>query len=151
MSILKRIHIYDIDETLVNSKHRYRNLPSGSIDLPYWIKNATPEKIAMDSLLPLAEQYKADILDPSIYVVIATARYCQDADYDYVKRELGWPDYFISRKANDNRADSVLKVLGLRRLRSLRQFAQLAACFWDDNPLNIKAVQSELGIKSALV
>lgn len=148
--MIKRIHIYDLDGTVIDSDHRYRNLPNGSIDLPYWIRMATPENIARDTLLPLAEQYKRDLLDPSTYVVVATARQMADADYHFLASHLGMPDHLISRKVGDSRADFVLKVAGLRKLFSLRQFAMTAKKFWDDNPLNIQHV-SKLGIESVLV
>ena len=137
---IKRIHIYDIDETLVNSSHRYRNKPCGSIDLDYWIKHSTPEKLALDSLLPLADQYKADLSDKHTYVVIATARPCAAHDYNYIRERLGTPQHMISRPIGDSRPDVVLKVLGLRKLLSLKQFSGIAGKFWDDNPLNIAAV-----------
>ena len=111
-----KLRIYDLDETVINSKHRYKNLPCGSIDLDYWIANSTPEKIAKDSLLPLAAQYKKDIACPQTVVVVATARQCMNHDYLYVAKHLGAPNHFISRRAGDKRSDSLLKVLGIQRL-----------------------------------
>jgi len=143
---MKKILIYDLDGTLISSDHRYRNLESGSIDLPYWIRNATPANIAKDTLLPLAAHYKAAILNPLAYVIVATARLMSDADYAFLHSKLGKPDHIISRRgATDNRPDPVLKVAGLRKLLNLKQFKGKPATFFEDNPLNIEAV-AKLGI-----
>lgn len=48
------IIIFDLDGTVIDTSHRYRNLPCGTIDLDYWFANSTPEMIAKDKLLPLA-------------------------------------------------------------------------------------------------
>jgi len=136
-----KIFVYDLDQTLIDSSHRYRNLPSGSIDLPYWIKNATPENIAKDSLLPLAKHYQAALANPAIYVIVATARAMGASDYAYLYNKLGKPDYIISRQGQaDRRPDAVLKVNGLRKLFNLKQFQTATKVFWDDNPINLKAV-----------
>lgn len=135
-----RIVIYDLDETVINSKHRYRNLPSGSIDLDYWIANSTPEKVAQDSLLPLAAQYIKHIACPNTIVIVATARVCRNQDYLYVAAKLGCPDHFISRRVGDYRADALLKVLGLQHLFDSKGWHDLTAHFFDDNILNIRAV-----------
>lgn len=150
-TMISRIHIYDLDGTVIDSDHRYRNLPNGSIDLPYWIENSTPEKVAMDSLMPLAAQYIRDLLDPSTYVVVATARLMAESDLIFLANKLGMPDYMISRRdRTDERKDYVLKVSGLRKLFNLKQFRDTAKKFWDDNPANIEHV-SKLGVESVLV
>ena len=148
---IRRVHIYDLDGTVINSDHRYRNLPNGSIDLQYWIKMATPENVAKDTLLPLADQYKRDILDPSVYVVVATARVMRPEDTQFLTEKLGTPDHMICRRGEDDaRRDYVLKVSGLRKLFGLKQFRATAKKFWDDNPLNIEHV-SKLGVEVVLV
>lgn len=135
--MIKRIHIYDLDGTVINSMHRYRTDETGKrIDLQYWIENDTPEKIAQDSLLPLAHQYRDDLANPEVYVIIATARACveNDANYTFVARYLGLPNRFVHRKGRkDNRKGAALKIAGIRPLLNLRQFKNADVHMWEDN------------------
>ena len=126
---MKRIHIYDLDGVLVDTSHRYRNLENGTIDLTYWLENARPEKIALDTLLPLAAQYKADLTDPDTYVVICTARQAQQADFDYIANRLGNPNKIIYRPTGNMEADAKLKRRGLCKLLNLRQFQNITRKF----------------------
>lgn len=134
----KEIHVYDMDGTLICSLHRYKTIINKAgeekIDLPYWRENSTPEKIMCDSLLPLTAQYRAQLRDPNIYVVIATARVFSDADYMFIYNILGKPNHIIHRKEGDNRRGAVMKLAGLRKLFSLKQFAKVTnRHFWEDN------------------
>jgi len=132
--MIKEIHIYDMDGTIVCSMHRFKTLPNGKIDLNYWIENCTPEKIAQDSLLPLAEQYQAQLSDPEIYVVIATARVIEAADLAYIKNVLGMPNRIVSRNGRgDTRKGADMKIAGLRFLNNLKQFKGAAKHFYEDN------------------
>ena len=131
--MIKEIHIYDMDGTIVCSLHRFATTSEGKIDLPHWIENATPEKIAQDSLLPLADQYQAQLADPEIYVVIATARVMSQADFDFVKNVLGQPNKIISRKMGETTKGSEMKIAGLRFLKNLKQFASVPKTFYEDN------------------
>jgi hypothetical protein len=138
---MKRVAIYDMDGTIVCSLHRYRTDNTGQkIDLKYWRDN---EHRAMeDSLLPLAEQYKADLEDKDCFVIIATARILREADNMFINTVLGKPDYIISRKENDSRSGGLLKVLGLKKLFSLKQFSKVKekAVFYEDNHSYLKTV-----------
>lgn len=140
---IKKIRVYDMDGTIVCSLHRYRTMPCGSrIDLEYW--RANEPRAYDDSLLPLAETYKADLLDPETFVVIATARVLNGPDYAFIADKLGMPDHIISRKAGDTRSGALLKVLGLRRLLSLRQFSDVRdMVFFEDNKAYLNAVVNE--------
>jgi hypothetical protein len=136
---MKKIAIYDMDGTIVCSLHRYRTIDN-KIDLQYWRDN---EYRAMgDSLLPLAAQYKADLKDNDTFVIIATARVLHEADNEFINNVLGKPDYIISRKDNDNRSGGLLKILGLKKLFSLKQFNKVkeTAVFYEDNTSYLKAV-----------
>ena len=132
--MIKEIHIYDMDGTVVCSMHRFKTLPNGKIDLNYWIENCTPEKIAQDSLLPLAAQYKAQLADPEIYVIIATARVIENADMTYIKNVLGMPNKIVSRNGrSDSRKGADMKIAGLRFLNNLQQFKGAVKHFYEDN------------------
>ena len=123
-----------MDGVLVDSMHRFRTLPNGKIDLQYWIENE--HKAYNDKLLPLAEQYKEQLRDKNTYVIIATARVLNDPDIKFIEDKLGKPNYIISRNGrNDSRRGAQLKLSGLKRLLSLRQFARIEERhFWEDNP-----------------
>ena len=135
---MKHLHVFDCDGVLVDSSHRYKNLPNGSIDLDYWIENNTPEKIAHDRLLPHAKRYQLSLSDPDSFTIIATARLCGIADLEYFRDHLGFPQKLICRKAGDIRKDWVLKAMGLRKLIGLRQFQAAAVTVWEDNPVTIE-------------
>jgi len=137
---MKRIAIYDMDGTIVCSLHRYKTIDN-KIDLAYWREN---EYRAMDdSLLPLADQYKKDLADNDCYVIIATARILHEPDMMFISTILGKPDHIISRKENDSRSGALLKVLGLNKLFSLKQFSKIKSdmiIFYEDNISYLKAV-----------
>ncbi len=147
--MIKRIAIYDMDGTIVCSMHRYRTNDNGKIDLQYWRDN---EYRAMgDSLLPLAEQYRADIADPECYVIIATARVMNDPDWQFVNEILGKPDYLISRGANDTRSGGELKIKGLQKFFNLKNFRNAVAVFYEDNTAYLKAVCDHFNIRGVYI
>lgn len=141
--MIKEIHIYDIDGTLVDSTHRYRTIvkPDGSlaIDFPYWVENR--HRAMDDKLLPLAEQYQAQLKDPSIYVIAATARNMHPIESKHIRTVLGWPQHMISRADGDNRSGATLKVLGLNKILNLKQFRNISRrYFYEDNKDYLNAV-----------
>ena len=145
----KRLAIYDMDGTIVCSLHRYRTIDE-KIDLEFWRKN---ECFAMgDSLLPLATQYQADLIDPDCYVVIATARVLHNADNQFINEILGKPNAIISRKENDSRSGGLLKILGLKQLFNLKQFRDIKdIIFYEDNTSYLKAVCDYFNIKGVYI
>ena len=145
---IKRVSIYDMDGTIVCSLHRYRTI-GDKIDLAYWREN---EFRAMeDSLLPMADQYKADLLDPECYTIIATARVLHDADKKFIAEILGQPDYIISRADGDNRSGGLLKVIGLRKFFNLKTFSNAAWVFYEDNATYLKTVCDTFNIRGVYV
>lgn len=140
--MIKRVSIYDMDGTIVDSLHRYRTLIDDNgiekIDLEYWRAN---EHLAYDdSLLPLAESYRRDIADSSCYVIIATARILRDADYRFISEKLGNPNHIISRKEGSNISGGLLKINGLKKFFNLKNFKNAAWTFYEDNTSYLKAV-----------
>lgn len=148
--MFKKIHVYDLDGVLVDTSHRYRNKPDGSIDLDYWFANRTAEKIAQDKLLPLASQYQNDCTNPHIYTVICTARAHHALDIDFIVNILGTPDKLIMRPVGNMGRDDFLKFNQLRALFNLRQFKNLRRELWEDNQQNI-ATLSQLFSKTFYV
>lgn len=145
--MIRKIHVYDLDGTVISSSHRYRTLPGEMrIDLKYWRENDIPEKIAKDSLLPHAAQYKSDLANPEILVIIATARACVpgDANWQFVEKRLGLPDFFIHRDGpNDTRKGAKLKIEGL--LPIIAKFPNAVIHFWEDNADYLCEVSQAVG------
>lgn len=152
MAKITKVSIYDMDGTLVDSSHRYRTIIDENgerIDLEFWREN---EFNAMnDTLLPMAQQYKQDLLDPNTYVIIATARVMHDPDWQFVREILGEPDYFISRKDGDNQSGKTLKINGLSRFFNLLNFRDADFTFYEDNVSYLKAVCDRFGIRGVYI
>jgi hypothetical protein len=150
--MIKFIDVFDCDGVLLNSLHRYRTAKCGTrIDLEYWIENCTPEKIMADEPLPFAEYYKKCLLDMEHYVIIATARNCQQADYDVIAQKLGTPQHFICRKAGDHQSGVTLKLNGLKRLLGLKQFQNAAITLFEDNMAYLNGVGDAIGAQKVFI
>jgi len=122
--------IFDLDGTAIDSTQR-----QGNGTLADWQKNATPENIAKDSLLPLGKVWKN--LVSSKKIAIITARVLGKADYKFLKDNGLRYDFIYSRKAGDTTPDAQLKRLALYKLardlgKSMR-WLQNFAVFYDDN------------------
>ena len=102
------LFLFDLDGTMIDSSHRQNTLADGSLDLDNWIANNTPEKIMADTLLPLANEWKA--IDRNRHsIVILTARVIGNTDIQFLRENgLGY-DYIYSRKEGDNSPDDILK------------------------------------------
>ena len=128
--------IYDLDHTVINSKHRQSTLADGSLDLAHWIENNTPEKIWRDSLLPLAHQWRAQYARGA-EIVVCTARVMQDADYAFLNHHGLHAHTILSRPMGDNTSDWLLKDKMLRRYARERGLSWARLCatsvMLDDN------------------
>lgn len=135
---MKRVTVYDMDGCIVCSLHRYQTI-EGKIDLEHWRKN---EPLCyLDSLLPLAEQYKKDLSDSDCFVIIATARELKNPDFNFIRNVLGQPNHIIGRKIGDSRSGGLLKVLGLKKLFSLKQFRGIKdITMYEDNISYLKTI-----------
>ena len=138
--MLNRIHAYDVDGTLVDSSHRYAALPNGNIDLAHW--NANHHRIFDDVLLPLADQYKADIADPETYTVICTLRPPHPLDLRYIRDHLGMPDCLIMNAKRETENLSGFKRRHFTRLFNLRQFADLPRFFCADSSVYVETCRN---------
>jgi len=139
---IKKVKIYDMDGTIVDSTHRYKTIKdingNENIDLEYW--RANEFRAYDDKLLPLAKQYKRDITDKEVYVIIATARIIRNNDMRFITDKLGMPDYIISRKEGSNISGGTLKINGLKKFFNLKNFKNAAFTFYEDNTTYLKAV-----------
>ena len=153
MPSIKRVSVYDMDGTIVCSLHRYRTKPDSlgidRIDLQYWRDNEY--RAGDDSLLPMAEQYKADLRDDNCYVIIATARVLNTPDREFIRDILGQPDAIISRAADDTRSGGLLKILGLQKFFNLKNFRSAEWVFYEDNASYLKTVCDHFNIRGVYV
>ena len=133
--MIKKICVYDMDGTIVDSTHRYA-VKEGKIDLEHWIKHDKPEFILKDECLPLADRYRHDLQNHEVFVIIATARACikGDANYRYIDSVLGMPDRFIHRQGRkDHRGGAALKLAAIKPLLNLKQFKSAVIHIYEDN------------------
>ena len=54
----KRVFIFDLDGTVIDSEHRTPRDENGKLILQQWFDLATPANIAKDTLLPLASLFR---------------------------------------------------------------------------------------------
>lgn len=141
--------IFDLDGTIVNSDHRKLTLNDGSINLNHWRENCTREKIFADTLLPLADHWKAVQGVRDNFIIVCTARVMSEADFDFLRSHgLKW-EFMISRTEGDARGDAMMKFCKLYELAqslsfSWRGFASRCEMF-DDN-LSVIDLLSASGI-----
>lgn len=138
--------IFDLDHTVIDSSHRQSTLPCGSLDLAHWIENNTPEKIAKDTLLPLAELWKAN-LRAGRTIGVCTARFLQDADYEFLADNGLQADFILSREMGDNSGDGILKEKLLKNFAektgtSFTDFCANIRAFYDDNAVVLDTLKS---------
>lgn len=152
MAKITKVSIYDMDGTIVDSTHRYRTIVDENgerIDLNYWREN---EYRAMsDTLLPLAQQYKRDLLDPHCYVIIATARVLHNPDMQFIADKLGEPDYIVSRPEGSSISGKILKINGLAKFFNLVTFRDAEFTFYEDNIEYLKAVCDRFNIRGVYI
>lgn len=152
MAKINRVAIYDMDGTIVDSSHRYRTITDEKgtrIDLDHWREN---EYRAMDDgLLPMFEQYRADLRDENCYVIIATAREMNPPDWQFVNEVLGMPDYFISRPKGSSVSGKDLKINGLAKFFNLVTFKNAEFVFYEDNIQYLKAVCDRFNIRGVYI
>ena len=142
------LFIFDLDGTTIDSSHRQNTLPDGSLNLDAWVRNNTPEKIARDSLLPMAESWKT-INRQNHQIGIMTARVIGKADLKFLADNgLGY-DRIYSRAFGDTTPDDILKKRMISRLavdfkRSLAWIRSNAYMF-DDNK-SVRQCLTRIGI-----
>ena len=137
--------IFDLDHTIIDSSHRQSYLPDGSLDLVHWRENSTAEKVAQDTLLPLA-RVMASAHNVNIRIIVCTARVMASADYYFLQQHGLFADYILSMPEGDTSGDAQLKIRLLNDFVqsqgiSWKRFIQGAVMF-DDNQTVIKALKS---------
>lgn len=96
--MIKKIAIWDLDLTVIDSSHRQCFLPDGRLDLDHWRENTTREKIFADSLLPLADIMREQYYNqPDTVVCVLTSRVMTRHDFDFLAFHDLYSDILISR------------------------------------------------------
>ena len=144
---VKRLVVFDLDETIIDSSHRTPNHPDGTLDLARYVALKNRESIMRDSLLPLSAFFKA--LDRSEnYVIICTARVMNQDDRDYLAIHGLDAHLVLCRPENgseNNIKDPMLKARKIQRLRNLKQFRSKPVTMFDDSAPVIRKMR-EIGI-----
>lgn len=140
---MKRIVVFDLDETIIDSAHRTPNRPDGTLDLERYFELKNRESIFRDSLLPLADTFKR-LCRRDNYVVICTARAMNQDDFDFLAAH-GLDAHLVLCRPLDGSEnhikDPVLKARKIQRLRNLRQFAGKPVVMFDDSPPVIREMR----------
>jgi len=110
--------IFDLDETVIDSSHRQGET------LAEWIALNTPENVAKDTLLPLADQMQK-VYDAGHTVTVCTSRVLSDHDFESF-RTLGLRfDNMLSRSLFDGNENP-----GSLKLRLLQDLAKRQGVSW---------------------
>lgn len=149
----RKLLIYDLDGTVINSDHRYSTLENGDIDLPFWRENSTPENIANDTILPLSSLMAYHYSIKGNMVAVCTARVLSPYDWKYLKDHSDKIPfhYAMHRPEGCTTADAVLKkqqILKLCNELELSPFMiRTRVEIFDDNPTVLR-MADQLGITS---
>jgi FMN phosphatase YigB (HAD superfamily) len=143
---MKRVVIFDLDETVVDSAHRTPNNPDGTLNLPRYLELKTRENTFKDGLLPLADFWRS--LDPAEnYIVVCTARSWADFDQEFLDHHGLRAHKIIARFSERHMTmrDPDLKREGLQPFFNLKQFRNLPKIMFDDSAPVISALR-KMGI-----
>lgn len=139
-----RLWIFDLDHTVIDSSHRQLTSEKGDLNLAHWRENCTPEKIALDTLLPLADNMR-DAYSAGHKVAICTSRVMQKADWDFLKHNNLLFHYAQHRAIDDTRSDGIYKRDKLQRILSHFLCPPNRAILFDDNE-DVLDVARSMGI-----
>lgn len=146
--MIKRLHIFDFDGTLVDSSHRYQTQECGTkIDLEHWIAN---EHLTMeDSLLPLVDYFRECVQSEEDYAIIATARiWCDLSEKFAIENDINAQIIFARKDREDTRGGAALKITGVKKLLNLKQFANVEEIHvYEDNVSYLKSICDSLDAK----
>lgn len=154
---MKKIVIFDLDHTVINSAARVDPciLPNGDLDLNKYRAHAcTRGAVNTDSLLPLADVMR-EYIAQGVQVAICTARHMYKHDYDFLKKHgLKVPEVYsrdkLHKHFNFTRAtalyvssDAEYKSAYLAMIRERNPEASLV--LYDDH-LGVLAAAKKLGV-----
>jgi beta-phosphoglucomutase-like phosphatase (HAD superfamily) len=146
--VTKAYVIFDLDGTVVDSRHRQATKADGSLDLEHWMERNKPDMIMRDTLLPLARVMRI-IKRNGHKVIVCTARAYQIADEEFLAMHGLDYDVYLSRAAKgDMRDDASLKVQLLSDYFESQGFHSVEAAkpiMFEDN-LKVIDAMIEIGI-----
>lgn len=133
------VNIFDLDCTLIDSSHRLNEFGdvSQGIDLDYWIKNSTYDKIMQDKLLPLVHLFK-EFQKTEFTNIAVTAREMLLPDYEFLKMH-GLDFTMILHRGSSTELDHVLKEKHLMDLFESGDYLPFLA--FDDKPENLEVFE----------
>lgn len=141
--------IFDLDETLIDSKHRTPRNADGTVNLEHYRKHATKENIFKDKLLPLASEARRLYASGEHYIIFCTARHMHDADYMFLHRHGLKANTILSRDRASSKhylmGDADYKTTWLRPFKTLRQFIGEQFVMFEDEKRVISAMR-KIGI-----
>lgn len=140
-----KLAIFDLDGTVICSKHRQATLPCGNLNLAHWVENNTPMKIMRDRLLPLIHTMR-DIHSRGIPVVICTARVLGLADYKYFLNNNVPFDKILSRPKGCTTPDAELKREQILAFLARMDYSPSDCEMWEDNE-SVMRMCAEIGIR----
>lgn len=141
----KRAYIFDLDATVICSKHRQLTRPDGSLDLEHWREHCTPEKIAADSLLPLADTMRAAWYTGAL-VIVCTSRVMTSADFEFLEKNRLFYHFAAYRMSDqDTRRDGPFKRDKLTHILKRFDLPPNRVAFYEDNEHCLQ-VARDLGI-----
>lgn len=141
----KRVVVFDLDETVINSSHRVPNNPDGTLNLELYLKMKCRRLVMRDSLLPLVNIMRS-LCRRDNYIVICTARQMAPYDYEYLLKHNITAHKIFSRSPcgkHNSIKDADLKARWLNSLRSLKQFSDVPWFMFDDATPVIKRMREE--------
>lgn len=131
---IKRIVVWDLDETIIDSKHRTPNRADGTLDLDRYFQMKNRENIFKDSLLPLYRVFKS-LCRQTNYLVVCTARAMNQDDYDFLEAHEINPHLVLCRPLDGSEnhiPDAELKARKIQRICNLKQFQGKPVYMFDD-------------------
>lgn len=144
---IKKIHIFDLDGTVIDSSHRQMYNPlTGALDLKNWVINSTPEKVANDSLLPFADFWRYLLANTNDFIMVCTARVMRQPDFDFLTNNGLRARKIYSRPYGCQEKDHLLKLMQLRGFFNLSPFKMAEKFLYDDNAKVREALQGVSGI-----
>ena len=137
------LFIFDLDDTTINSQHRQGET------LADWIALNTPENVAKDSLLPLADSWKTIDQSRDI-VVIMTSRVIADADLAFLARSGLRYRFIYSRPMGSQIPCGQLKAAMVRQCArdlgwSMARFTRQAYMF--DDSSEVREALTAMGVR----
>ncbi len=146
MKTSKITFVFDLDDTVINSRHRTPNFPDGTLNLQAYIESHTPENVAKDTLLPLADTMRS-LIQGGHKVAIITARFMKECDYEYLRQYGIRPRHIYSRdrtsKAHQSMRDGEYKAEWIKRLP--RTLARNHIIMFDDAK-PVKSTLRKMGV-----